>query len=178
MSNFNNIYHSILTEGRIPSIFKKATPEELAERAVQYEKMKIQKFLERNDVKKNWDGSYDVDGDVDFSNWKTMTRLPIRFGEVGGWFDCSGCTSLTTLEGVPNTVDGNFCCSGCTSITSLEGAPNTVGGYFSCSYCTSLTSLEGVPNTVGSDFYCRNTGRKFTIEEVRNHCKVKGDIYV
>ena len=148
-----------MTEGRIPSIFKKATPEEIAERAVQYEKIQIQEFLERKDVRKNKDGSYDVDGDVDFTGWKSMTKmskLPVRFRKVGRSFFCYDCTSLTTLEGAPTTVDWSFYCSN----------------------CTSLTSLEGAPNTVGEDFYCKNTGRKFTVEEVRKHCNVGGMIYV
>ena len=156
MSDFNRIYKSILTEGRIPSIFKMATPEELAERAVHYEKIRVQEFLERKDIRRNKDGSYDVDGNVDFSELKTITKLPVRFGKVGRSFFCSDCTSLT----------------------SLEGAPTTVGWSFNCSDCPSLTSLEGAPTTVGGCFWCNGCGRKFTVEEVRKHCDVKGDIHV
>ena len=57
MSDFNRIYRSILTEGRIPSIFKKATPEEVAERKAQFEKIQldewVEQFMKRKDIGKN-----------------------------------------------------------------------------------------------------------------------------
>ena len=67
-------------------------------------------------------------------------KLPFKFGRVDGDFDCSDCTSLTSLEGSPQEVGGDFWCSRCTSLTSLEGAPQKVGGDFYCSNCPSLTS--------------------------------------
>ena len=114
MYNFNRIYNNILTEGRIPSIFKKATPDELAERKVQYDKIRIREFLERKDVRRNRYGSYDVDETVNFSGWKTMTGLPVRFRKVGGDFWCSNIP-ITSLEGAPTTVGGNFYCYNCGS---------------------------------------------------------------
>ena len=162
MSDFNRIYKSILTEGRIPSIFKKATPEEVAERAVQYEKIQMDEwmndFLKRTDIRKNKDGSWDVDGDVVFLGMKAMTRFPVSFGKItDGSFDCGYCTSLTTLEGAPTTIDdGSFYCNGCISLTTLEYAPKMVGRHF----------------------YCWGCGKTFTVEEVRRHCNVKGEIYV
>ena len=53
----------------------------------------------------------------------------------------------------------------------------TVGGNFNCSY-NELTSLEGAPKTVGRDFYCGNNPVKFTREQVRAVCDVKGKIFV
>ena len=90
--------------------------------------------------------------DTDLINGK----LPFKFGRVDGYFDCDGCTSLTSLEGAPQKVGRDFYCSNCTSLTSLEGVPQEVGGDFSCSYCHSLTSLKGSPQEVGRNFYCSN----------------------
>jgi hypothetical protein len=119
------------------------------------------------------DGLVDVDGDVNISN-KSLTKLPLKFGKVKGYFDCSYnklvslegapksvngdfyCynNQLVSLEGAPESVGGNFYCSH-NKLVSLEGAPNSVGGYFYCSN-NQLVSLEGAPNSVGGDFYCQN----------------------
>ena len=90
-----------------------------------------------------------VISDTDLVNGK----LPFKFGRVDGDFSCADCTSLTSLEGVPQKVGENFNCSKCPSLTSLEGAPQKVGGDFYCSNCPSLTSHEGVPKL--------KKGRKF-----------------
>ena len=76
-------------------------------------------------------------------------KLPFKFGRVDGYFDCSDCSSLTSLEGAPQEVGGDFICIKCTSLTTLEGAPQKVAGDFDCSMCTSLTSLEGAPKKIG-----------------------------
>ncbi len=67
--------------------------------------------------------------------------LPVRFGTVSGYFDCSN-NRLTTLEGAPSTVGGYFDCTS-NRLTSLEGAPGSVGGNFVC-FNNRLTSLVGV----------------------------------
>ncbi|MBR5296636.1 MAG: hypothetical protein IKU29_02055 [Parabacteroides sp.] len=59
----------------------------------------------------------------------------------------------------PKEVKEYFCCSGCKSLTSLEGAPKEVGGIFDCSNCKSLTTLEGAPKKVGGDFSFDNNVR-------------------
>jgi hypothetical protein len=74
------------------------------------------------------------------------------------------------------TVGGHFDCS-VNKLTSLEGSPKNVLGYFVCSY-NKLTSLEGAPSSVGEDFICYNNPVKFTREQVRAVCDVKGDVYV
>ena len=74
------------------------------------------------------------------------------------------------------TVGGNFNCS-YNELTSLEGAPKTVGENFGCSF-NKLTSLAGAPKIVGGDFYCHNNDVKFTEEQVRAVCDVKGKIIV
>ena len=96
------------------------------------------------------DGSVDVDGDFWF-NSKKLEKLPIRFGRVSGWFNCS-YNQLTSLEGSPKEVGGSFDCSE-NRLTSLEGCPQRVGGNFKC-YNSKLTSLEGCPKEVGGHFVC------------------------
>ena len=53
----------------------------------------------------------------------------------------------------------------------------SVTGNFSCSD-NNLTSLDGAPRSVGGDFDCSNNAIKFTIEQVRAVCDVKGTIRV
>ena len=67
-----------------------------------------------------------VISDTDLVNGK----LPFKFGRVDGDFSCADCTSLTSLEGVPQEVGRNFYCRNCPSLTSLEGAPKKIGGKF------------------------------------------------
>ena len=75
-------------------------------------------------------------------------------------------------------VIGDFFCQG-NNLTSLEGCPKIVEGTFNCGH-NNLTSLEGCPEIVKGSFWCENqkNGHKFTVEEVRNHCKVGRKIYV
>lgn len=72
-----------------------------------------------------------------------LTKLPVRFGKVGGFFDCR-CNQLVSLDGVPNQVGGDFYCS-YNQIVSLEGAPKAVGGYFVCDHnlLVDFKGLEG-----------------------------------
>ena len=96
--------------------------------------------------------SYDCDGDVKVSeDIVAGGKLKIRFGNIGGNFDC-GNNSLTTLEGAPQEVGGYFGCYD-NNLTTLEGAPQKVGGHFSCSH-NNLTTLEGAPQEVGGSFSC------------------------
>jgi hypothetical protein len=74
------------------------------------------------------------------------------------------------------TVGGNFNCS-YNELTSLENCPKTVGENFGCSR-NSLTSLKGAPKSVGRDFYCIDNPVKFTVQDVRAVCNVKGKIFV
>ena len=68
----------------------------------------------------NSDGSIDVDGSVDLLHLN-LTKIPIKFNNVYGCFDCS-INKLTTLEGCPNYVSGTFRCSH-NKLTSLKGSP-------------------------------------------------------
>jgi hypothetical protein len=98
----------------------------------------------------NSDGLVDVNGDVDLSS-ESLTKLPLKFGKVTGYFDCYD-NQLTTLEGGPKEVGGNFNCRD-NKLATLEGSPREVGGDFYCNN-NNLTSLEGGPREVGGGFYC------------------------
>jgi len=136
-------------------------------------------------------------GDLDLSSMN-LTKLPevLKYVDVGGNFYCYN-NKLTSLEGAPKSVGGNFSCysnqltslegaprsvSGgfyCddNKLTSLEGAPSSVGGSFGCT-SNKLTSLEGAPESVGGSFHCDFNAIKFTEEQVRAVCNVKGQVYV
>ena len=133
------------------------------------------------------------------NNITALTNGLFEWGEVKSFY-CVGCTSLQSLKGAPKKAGWNFSCVECTSLQSLKGAPKEVGGYFYCYYCaslkdlkgstekvgmsfdcndcTSLKSLEGAPKKVGRSFYCQRCGTKFTEEDVRLVCDVKGKIAV
>ena len=102
--------------------------------------------------KLNSDGLVDIKGNV-YLYGKNLKKLPLKFGEVTGYFDCAK-NQLTSLEGAPHTVGDFFNCE-INQLTSLEGAPRSVGSGFNCEY-NKLTSLEGAPRSVGSNFWCEN----------------------
>ena len=85
-----------------------------------------------------------------------LTKLPpiLKDITVNGWFDCS-LNSLTSLENCPKIVTGNFYCS-----------------------WNKLTSLEGAPQKVDRHFICHSNDVKFTEEQVRAVCDVKGTVYL
>ena len=75
-----------------------------------------------------------------------LTKIPINFTEVGGFFDCSD-NQLTSLEGAPEKVGESFYC-GNNKLKTLKGAPEEVGGDFSYGL-NKLTSYEGKPASIG-----------------------------
>ncbi len=97
----------------------------------------------------NSDGTVDVDDDVNLFN--KLTKLPLKFGKVTGYFTC-GDNQLTSLEGSPREVGGHFEC-GNNKLRSLEGGPMEVGGNFDCSH-NQLTSLKGIPMVINGNFFC------------------------
>jgi len=112
----------------------------------------------------NEDGSIDVDGNVNLSQME-LTKLPIKFNNVSGDFECQG-NKLTTLEGAPQSVGGGFYCFN-NKLTSLEGGPQSVGGDFYCNY-NNLTTLLGSPQSVGGGFWC-HSNKILTFEGAPNH---------
>jgi len=117
------------------------------------------------------DGSVDVNGSVDLSNYG-FTELPLKFNKVKGDFFCND-NSLLTLKGSPKEVSGRFDCS-YNILTSLDFSPiyvknfncrnnklkTLVGGpdnleYYTCS-SNELTTLVGGPKNVKGLFSCEN----------------------
>ena len=98
----------------------------------------------------------EVKGYFSCSYCKSLTSLQGAPKKVGEDFDCRKCTSLKSLQGAPEKVGRSFYCSICTLLKDLTGAPEKVGRNFDCSYCESLTSLEGAPEKVGGSFDCDN----------------------
>ena len=169
----------LLLESTAPDIFIPRRMEDRLERMI--------KDYIRNGIK----------GNLDLSNMK-LTVLPeiLKNATVDGNFWC-GHNKLTSLKNAPSIVVGNFFCNN-NKLTTLEGSPSSVGRNFDCSY-NDLTSLEFAPTNVGGNFWCgvndltslefapTNVGRdfdcienqvKFTKEQVRAVCDVKGDVYV
>jgi hypothetical protein len=114
---------------------------------------------------RNWtlnsEGLVDVNSSVNLDldlvrHDKELTKLPLKFGEVTGYFSCDS-NKLTSLEGSPHTVSGGFFCNH-NQLTSLEGCPHTVGGNFSCG-SNNLTSFEGVQK-IGGNFNCNGNPLK------------------
>jgi len=120
---------------------------------------KIREWLEKMGIQGyriNEDRSIDVVDDCVYLHGRDLSEFPnyVKFGKVDGYFSCSH-----------------------NDLISLEGCPETVGGSFSCDH-NALVSLEGCPKTVDGNFYCRNNRKRFTEEEVRSFCDVKGEIRV
>ena len=149
----------ILLEGKPPSIFIPRRTDDRLERMI--------KSYIRNGSKES----------LDLSNMN-LTELPeiLKDISVGGHFFCHN-NKLTSLINAPKSVDGVFLCSN-NKLTSLKGSSVSVGIInFDCSF-NNLTSLAGAPKTVGGDFSCGFNDIKFTEEQVRAVCDVKGKIFV
>jgi len=104
----------------------------------------------------NSDGTVDVDGYV-YLFREGFTKLPLKFGKVTTYFNCS-FNKLTTLEGGPQSVSNNFYCNN-NILTTLEGGPKSVHGDFYCGV-NQLSTLEGGPQSVGGAFHCYNNKLK------------------
>jgi len=139
----------------------------------------------------------DSKGDLNLSRLD-LTELPqnLKNVKVGGYFDCHN-NNLTSLQYAPSSVGGDFYCSN-NNLTSLQYTPSSVGRNFDCSinkltslqgapisvyggfYCSNnkLTSLDYAPKSVRDDFYCRMNSVKFTKQDVKAVCDVKGIISV
>ena len=114
-----------------------------------------------------------VDGNF-YCYENNLTSLENSPKFVYGHFSCAS-NNLTSLKGSPEYVDGTFYCND-NKLTSLEGSPEYVGG-FNCRF-NKLKTLVGAPKKVGGFFICRNNSVKFTEEQVRAICDVKGLVFV
>jgi len=121
----------------------------------------VSKICKKYDIE-NWyleGGLVNVEGSVYLSR-NELTELPLKFGTVTGYFDCS-VNNLSSLEGCPIRVGGSFDCAW-NNLSSLVGCPRSVGDDFYCSR-NNLRSLVGCPRSVGGDFWCRrNNISEFT----------------
>lgn len=144
------------------------------------QEVQIRKWLDEHDIEKytiNDDLTIDVKGSVDLNGF-TDKKLPdyIQFGKITEYFYIYGCPKLESLEGCPKEVGIDFYCFNCKNLESLKGAPKEVGSDFWCNNCSNLKSLEGCPKKVGGGFWCYNSGKRFTEDDIKKICKVKGII--
>ena len=105
----------------------------------------------------NSEGLVDIKGNFYCIGKGIKTFEGIKFGKIGGKFDCSR-NQLRSLEGAPKEVGGDFDCSR-NQLQSLEGAPEKVGGSFNCGD-NQLKSLEGSPQEIGDNFRCHSNQLK------------------
>ena len=166
----------LLLESTAPDIF---IPRRMENRASRYANDIIKQYIN--------DGN---EGSLDFSSFGLRELPPTLKGITvkNGYFDCSNQDNtilhsdnqskniIKTLENSPKIVYGNFFCQNI-ELESFKGAPEFINGEFNCSN-NKLTSLEGIPKTVGGDFYIRNNTVKFTKEQIRAVCNVKGNVFV
>jgi hypothetical protein len=117
----------------------------------------------------NPDGSIDAK-DVYLSS-KGLTKLPLKFNKVNGWFTIAS-NELTTLEGSPKEVNGYFSCSN-NRLTSFKGSPKEVNGDFWCNI-NELTSFEFAPKIIRGEFNCQYNNIK-SFEYFPSY--VKSDFY-
>lgn len=116
--------------------------------------------------------------------------------KIDGWYDCSdnqlvtlkGCTEiifnvfdcaynqLTSLEDGPKAVKKGYYCQH-NQLTSLKGMPQEIYGNVDCSY-NQLSSLEFMPKIIFGNFNCINNTKQFTIDEIKKHSKITGNILV
>ena len=98
------------------------------------------------------DGLVYVEGSVDLYD-KKLTKLPLKFGEVSGNFNCHA-NQLTNLEGAPTRVGGDFNCSW-NNLINLEESPEVVEKNFYCSR-NKLTTLKGGSKVRGNYYSVHN----------------------
>ena len=96
-------------------------------------------------------GEIDVDGGVFLRN-KDFKELPYKFGRVSGNFNIGYNANLISLKNCPYFVEDSFSCDNCSKLDSLEGCPKEVGGWVFCYDCK----------------------RRFTTEEIKYLCEIKG----
>jgi len=84
-------------------------------------------------------------GNVDI-HAELLTIIPVQFGFVSGWFDCSD-NDLTNLKGCPHTVGYDFDCSN-NRLETLSGGPKKVGSNY-CAKGNDLINLDGIAKSIG-----------------------------
>lgn len=102
------------------------------------EEMGIKNFYINDDL------TVDVDYYVNLFN-RGLTEIPIQFGKVSGFFDCSN-NYLISLKGCPMEVGNDFNCA-CNQLTSLEYTPSEINGDFDFNN-NQLSTLKGCPKDI------------------------------
>jgi len=122
----------------------------------------IYKEIEWPDICEDWgilnaekdeQGLIKVNGNVDFA-YSNLTELPLNFSEVNGNFDIAYST-----------------------IRNLKGCPKYVGGFFDVTEC-GLHDLSNFPDHIGGDLHAYGNYFGLTEEEIREHVKVDGVVYL
>jgi hypothetical protein len=122
------------------------------------EKYKIKNYTINND------NTIDVNDNVNLNDiLGDMTKLPVKFGKVSGYFDNDNIIDVNDNVNL-NDILGDM--------TKLPVKFGKVSGYFSCSG-NKLTTLEGCPTYIGGNFYCY--GRNKSIHHILGN--VQGKIY-
>lgn len=124
-------------------------------------KIEIIKLCKQYNITKytiNDDYSIDVDDHVDLSS-KKLTKIPIKFNRVNGYFSCVG-NMLVNLENAPRWVERNFMCQNqyYGTFISLKGAPEYVGFRFDFNENENLKDFSDFPSYVGATIDARSTG--------------------
>lgn len=121
----------------------------------------IKDYVIHDDLTVDVNGSVNLVGIID----NELYSIPIQFGRVEGYFDCSknkltslkGCpyfvrdifncsyNQLTSLEYCPKNVEGMDCSNN--QLSSLDYSPYQIKTIFDCSY-NQLTSLLGCPQKI------------------------------
>jgi hypothetical protein len=117
----------------------------------------------------NSDGSIDVDYIVDLEN-KKLTKLPIKFNKINGYFDCSS-NELTSLEGSPKEVNTNFLCYN-NNLESFEYTPRIIRGDFVCEW-NYIKSFEYFPSFVKYRFNCLGNPIWYVWDIFRDKSKIE-----
>lgn len=165
----------ILLESTVPNIF---IPRRIEDRQIRYINYIIRQY-----IKNGSEDGLDISG-------LGLRELPSILNDItiNGYFDCSGRSEnvsgynsfgrnqLKSLKNAPKVVKG-MCYFMSLGLETLEGGPEYVSGDFECSY-NNLKTLKGAPKFVGRNFYCNDNGVKFTEEQVRAVCNVRGTVFV
>ena len=120
------------------------------------------------------DGTVTVEGGLDLG-YLGIISFPEGLTEVRGNVALHGCTSLKSLEHIPQIIGGYLSLMDCKSLTSLEHISQTIGGYLSLTGCTSLTSLEYISQTIGGGLNLYGCTSLTSLEHLSG-VHIKGDL--
>ena len=134
---------------KMKSLRESLLDDDLIDKTDKYIRDEIEAFLKENykgsikiSKEPNKDGKYEVSSTSDIvvinRNINSLTNGMFIWTTISGYFSCSFCFKLESLEGAPKKVKEGFYCLSCGALISLDGAPKEVAGDFDCSACPSL----------------------------------------